>query len=126
MPEAEPMVAISVDKLLHVPPPLGSVNKAVDPWHILLGPTITGGIGFTVTTILTPQIFSGPKEYVIVTVDGPGPGAAPPVTKPVVEPILAIDGLLLIQCPPGVASDKVVVPPPAQTTAVPVMPTGLG
>ena len=42
------------------------------------------------------------------------------VAMPVVEPTVAIDVLLLLQCPPAVASDKV-PEEPTQTIAAPLM-----
>ena len=48
-----------------------------------------------------------------------------PVTRPVVEPIVACPVLLLVQVPPAVASDKVAVEP-IQTVVEPVMAAGNG
>ena len=51
--------------------------------------------------------------------------AAMPVTSPVLRPIVAASVLLLVQSPPAVASDKVVVSP-AHTVSVPVITAGNG
>ena len=51
--------------------------------------------------------------------------AVTPLAIPVVEPILAVPGKLLVQVPPAVKSDKVVLLP-VHTELAPVMPTGLG
>ncbi len=51
--------------------------------------------------------------------------AVSPLTTPVEEPMVATDMLLLLQLPPVVASDNVVVLP-THTAAVPVMPAGSG
>ncbi len=59
-------------------------------------------------------------EYVIVT-----DPKLTPVTIPLDDPTVAIEGLLLLQVPPGVTSAKVVVEP-TQIVSVPVMALGDG
>ena len=53
-PVAEPIVAINVLLLAHVPPP-ASLSVTVDPRHTSVGPKITDGNGFTVTTVVMMQ-----------------------------------------------------------------------
>jgi len=51
--------------------------------------------------------------------------AVPPVTVP--RPLMvATDGGLALQLPPGVRSESAVVPPPAHAVNVPVIGEGLG
>jgi hypothetical protein len=49
MPEPEPMVAIVVALLFHVPPPVASDNEVVKPTHTVFVPVITEGKAITVT-----------------------------------------------------------------------------
>ena len=55
IPEDEPMVAIAVLLLLHVPPVGASLNVIVDPEQTLLGPEIFPGNGFTVIVVAAIQ-----------------------------------------------------------------------
>jgi hypothetical protein len=52
MPEEEPMVAIDVLPLLHVPLVVASVKVTVEPRHTPIGPAMAAGSGFTVTTVV--------------------------------------------------------------------------
>jgi hypothetical protein len=54
-PVPEPIVAIEVLPLLHVPPLVALVSVVVDPAHIANDPPITAGIGNTVTTLVEEQ-----------------------------------------------------------------------
>ena len=49
-----------------------------------------------------------------------------PVTTPEPTPIVATEGVLLVQEPPVSASVRVVVPPDAQTESVPPIAAGVG
>jgi hypothetical protein len=55
IPVDEPMVAMVVLLLLHVPPGVPSVNVAVEPTHILYDPMINDGSGLMVTIAVEKQ-----------------------------------------------------------------------
>jgi len=111
------IVATAGVALLHVPPPVASLNVVVDPSHTFNVPVIAAGIGLTVTVLVTKQPV--PKVYDITDV----PPDTPVITPPAV--IVATAGVALLHVPPPVASLKVVVEP-AHTVAVPVMAAGNG
>ena len=54
-PVDEPMMAIEVLLLLHVPPGVASVSVVVKPMQPLLVPLIAPGNGFTVTSVMAVQ-----------------------------------------------------------------------
>ena len=54
-PVEDPMLAIPALLLLHVPPPVRSVNCVVSPAHTVIVPVIAVGNGFTVTTAVMIQ-----------------------------------------------------------------------
>ena len=54
-PLDEPMVALVTSLLLHVPPPVASVNVSVDPLQIVSEPAIAAGTGFTVDAVVVLQ-----------------------------------------------------------------------
>ena len=54
IPVADPIVAL-VLLLVHVPPPVASLNVVVSPKHTLRSPSIAVGTGFTVTTAVALQ-----------------------------------------------------------------------
>ena len=104
------------EALLTQTPPVGlPENVMVAPLQTADEPEIVGVV-LTVTTAVAVQ---APAGIVYVIVDVPG---EIPVTIPV-DPIPAIPLLLLLQCPPDVASDNAVVDP-AHTLSVPVMEDG--
>ena len=47
-----PTVATMVVVLLHIPPPVASVNAVVKPSHTVAVPVIIAGCVFTVTTVV--------------------------------------------------------------------------
>lgn len=49
----EPIVAIVVGLMLHVPPVVEVLTVIVEPAHTLVGPTIGAAADTTVTTIVT-------------------------------------------------------------------------
>ena len=55
IPVAEPIVAIAVLLLLHVPPEVASLRLEVNPEQTTESPVITGGAGFTVTVCVAVQ-----------------------------------------------------------------------
>ena len=116
MPDDEPIVAIAVLLLLHVPPVVASASDADIPTQTDDGPVIPAGSGFTVAGMVVVQPV--PSEYVIVTVP-----VMTPASKPVAEPMVAMVVLLLLQAPPVDASLSVVVLP-VHTRAVPVIVPG--
>ena len=118
MPEVEPIVAVTVLPLLHVPPMAGSVSGVNEPWHTGLVPTIASGEVLTVTTMVAIQPVG--KVYVIIAL--PVDDA---VTTPVAEPTGAIPLLLLLHVPPVVASLRLMTRP-AQPLARPVIFAGSG
>ena len=104
--------------LVHVPPAGGLLNVVADPMQSLRIPVIEPGSGLTVTTVVATQ--PGDSLYDIVEVPDDNP-----VTTPVVEPILARLGTLLLQVPPAVISLNVVLDP-WQTVIKPVIAAGFG
>lgn len=76
------------------------------------------GKGSTVTVVVRRQ----PVGRLYVTTEVP---AIRPFTVPVAEPTVATAVLLLLQVPPGVASDKVAVDP-IQTDEIPLIEPGNG
>ena len=88
--------------LLQVPPVVASVRVVFEPAQTTGVPPINAGNGFTVIGNVVEQ--PAPIEYVMVTVP-----VRTPVTSPVEEPIVAVAGVLLVQIPPDVRSDKVTV-----------------
>ena len=115
IPVPEPTVATPGLALLHVPP-LPELKEVVAPWHTLSVPVIAGGAAFTVTVWDAAH----PVGNVYLISDVP-PVMETPVTVPVVpEPATVADDVVtLLQVPPAVASDKVVVAP-VQTVVVPL------
>ena len=118
-PLVEPIVAIDVLLLLHVPPPAASVSVVVAPTQTLKAPPMVGGVELMgmVVVVLQPVVGS---VYVIVVLP-----AVLPVTIPVVDPIDAIAALLLVQTPPVVGSVSVRVCP-TQRGAAPAIAAGNG
>ena len=116
-PFDEPIVAIVISLLLHVPPTVASVSVVVRPIQALIVPPITEN-AVTVTTVVTLH----PVDIVYVIVAFP---AATPVIVPSAAPAVAIAVLLLVHVPPLVASDRVIVDP-AQTGVEPVIAGGNG
>ena len=120
IPEEAPTVAIAMLLLLHVPPVVGSDRVMVPPPpHTVVGPVMAAGRGFTVSVrvISQPVVVS---RYVMVVVP-----SAKPDTRPVEDPIVATDMLLLLQVPLGVKLLSVTVEP-RQTPEGPEMVKGSG
>ena len=116
MPDDEPIVAIAVLLLLHVPPVVASASDADTPTQIDDGPVMPAGSWFTVAGVVVVQPV--PNEYVTVTVP-----VVTPARKPVAEPIVATLMLLLVQVPPVAGSPNAVVLP-THTRVVPVIVPG--
>jgi hypothetical protein len=114
-PEAEPMVAIDVLLLLHVPPLVALLKVEVAPVQTVKAPVIADGNAFTVTILVAVHPFT---LYVIVAVP-----ALTPVTMPVEEPTVALAVLLLLHAPPAKVFVSVVVAP-AHMVAVPLIDAG--
>ncbi len=116
-PVVPPTVAIPVPALVHEPPDV-VFDRLVDvPTHVESTPEIAAGLPFTVTIPVVRQPVE--SEYEIVAVP-----AELPVTTPV-EPTDATPALLLLQVPPDVADDNVVVLP-LQIAIVPERDAGIG
>ncbi len=96
----------------HVPPGVALVYVAVVPRHTVSGPSTGCGVGFTVIVFVAKQ---PPTVYVIVVVP-----ALTPVMMPDVNPIVAIDGLLLIHVPPA-GKPRYVVDPTSHIMLLPEM-----
>lgn len=117
-PVEEPMVAMAVLLLLHMPPPVASVSRVVVPTHKLEAPVIAAIVPpVTVIVIVAKQV--PPVLYVMVHAP-----LAIPVTRPDVGLIVAIPVLELLHEPPATASLKVTVPP-TLTVVVPVIAAGI-
>ena len=114
----EPMVAIAVLLLLHVPPAVPSARVVVRPGHVAIVPVMAAGNAFMVNVFVTLQ----PKGYKYVITGFVLP--VTPVTIPVDEPIVALIVEELLQVPPADALLNVVVDP-THTTAVPVIAAGV-
>lgn len=108
--------------LLHVPP-LTALESIIDcPAQMGTAPVMASGAGFTVTFAVVMQ--PGIEVYVIVVVP-----SLTPVISPVPGPLVvavAFAGLLLLQVPPKVVLESVVVPAVSQTVSVPVIGAGNG
>jgi len=111
-------VATAVVPLFQTPPEVAFVSVTVLPTHTvgLVGKIAPGAV-FTVTTLVTKQL---PIAYVIVAVPTAMPVTIPPV---VTETIV---GALLLQVPPGVASESVALPPRQSVTTVGAIAAGAG
>ena len=103
-PVAANTLATPVLLLLQVPVPVASVSVVVAPTHTTIVPFTAPGSGL-ITTLAVPTQPEG-MAYKMVTVP-----AISPETTPLEEPMLAVDGSLLLQVPPADASIKVVVEP---------------
>jgi hypothetical protein len=55
-PVPEPIVAIPVPSVLHVPPVVASCKVTGDPVHTTEGPVIAADRGFTVTVIVAMHV----------------------------------------------------------------------
>jgi hypothetical protein len=83
--------------VVQVPPVVASVNVTEVPSQKLVGPDMVAGAATTVIVFVALQ----PPDMVYVMVATPVLTA---VTTPLPEPIVATDGELDVQVPPGVAS----------------------
>ena len=104
------MNAILLSELTQVPPVVEELNELVPPIQIACTPLNVPALGGAVTFInRTAVAFAQPPvpatEYVIVAVP-----AATPVTNPVEEFIVAIEPLELVQLPPEIEEESVLVP----------------
>jgi hypothetical protein len=118
VPVVASIEAIDALLLAHVPPPMLAVSTEEVPADIELVPEIVAEAEVVetvsdVTALAVPQVVV--KLYVMPTVP-----AETPVTKPQEVPNEAIDGLLELQVPPGVAIENLLVLPP-QIEAGPIM-----
>jgi hypothetical protein len=116
MPVPEPMVAIVVLPLLHVPPP-ASVSVVVPPTHMLVVPLMADGKGFTVSVVF---VVHPVDDKVNVIRDVPDDT---PDTVPLDEPIEATEVLLLLHVPEPEMSLSVVAED-THTLVVPVIVAG--
>jgi hypothetical protein len=112
------MVAMLVEELLHVPPPLPSLSNTVAPTHSPNGPVIGEGSGFTVTIFEMLQPVTGNVAVIVVT-----PGLTP-LTIPVENPTVATPVELLLQVTP--VEDVSVRVEPTHTADAPLMLEGSG
>ena len=117
MPEPDPMVAIEVLLLVHVPLPDKSVKVIVDPAQTGALPEIAAGCALTVTTVVVIH----PESTLKVIVDVP---AVTPVITPELIAVATAVLLLVHEIGFEVTSVNWVVDP-AHTVPVPVMADGL-
>ena len=110
------MLSIDGSALVHVPNGFSLVCTTVNPGHTAVGPPISDGSAFTVTTAVRKQPLA--DVYVILVVP-----AAIPFTTPAALIVAIV--VALAQVPPPVALSSVVVCP-AHTTCTPVMGSGSG
>jgi hypothetical protein len=112
-PDADPTDAIEVLPLLQTP--LGVVLDRVEVplVQIAVLPVIAAGDAFTVTLAETVPM---PTVYVMSAVP-----EVTPVTRPVCDPTVATEVLLLVHAPPSVMFDNCVVPPASHSVLVPVI-----
>ena len=113
IPVDEPTDAMDALLVDHVPPETASLIVMLLPTARVVMPEMGSAAGLTVTVMVAEL---APTVYEIMHVP-----AAAPVTTPLDEPTVAIEILLLLQCPPAVESDKVVVEP-AHRLSMPLMP----
>jgi len=109
--------------LVQIPPVGELVRLSVPPTHTLLAdtpvvPVITVGNGFTVIVVVTKQ--PPGNVYVITAVPG-----EIPVTTPVSEPIVAIEGEPELQTPPPGELLRL-IEEPTHTADGPVIAVGAG
>jgi hypothetical protein len=105
--------------VLYDPPLVAEDTVMVDPTHTVgADADNAAGKGFTVTVVVRRQ----PVGRLYVTTEVP---AIRPFTVPVAEPTVATAVLLLLQVPPGVTSDNVVVVP-MQREKLPAIVPGSG
>ena len=114
----EPIVAIEVLLLLHVPPVVASVNAVVEPTHPLVAPDIAAT---EVPDTVTTKVEKHPVGSVYVTTHVPNPT---PVTTPLVDPIVRIEQAA-VHVPP-VDGSVSVMNPPTVTVVGPAMADGIG
>jgi hypothetical protein len=122
-PDEEPTVAIVVLLLVQTPPVGELVSANVPPTHTLVAgvpvvPVITVGSGFTVMVVVTKQ---PPGNVYVMTVV---PDETP-VTTPLAEPIVAIDGEPEVHTPPPGELLRL-IDDPTQTVEGPVITVGVG
>jgi hypothetical protein len=114
----DPIAAIVISLLVHVPGPDASVNVMENPAQIGAMPPIGAGSGLINTVVVTKQPVG--IVYVIFAVP-----PATPVIRPVLESIVATAELLVLHTPVPVASLRV-VELPWHIVKVPVMIAGNG
>jgi hypothetical protein len=115
------IAALLVD---HIPPVVILESAVVVPTQMEVVPVIaaTEGKPFTVTVVVTALV--QPFAFVYVYVINAEP-AETPVISPVIEFTVAMDAFALVQTPPAVALDKVVVDP-THVVFVPVIAVRTG
>ena len=104
IPEAEPMVATEVALLAQTPPAYPLSICIVPPIHTTLSPVIVVGVVTTFIGVSTKHPVG--SVYRISTIP-----VATVDTIPVLDPIVAIDGLPLLHTPPVAISLRVIVEP---------------
>ena len=113
----DPMVTF-VLLLVQVPSGVASLRLVVRPKQTFRLPAIDNGNGLTVTVVAIRQPVG--NMYAILAF----PAVRPPIKQPSV-PMLAVPSALLLQKPPGVASDKQSCRP-LHTGTLPVIGAGRG
>jgi len=91
---ADPVDTVPTATFEDVQDPLDvSVSVIVDPPHTTVGPVIGGGNGFTVNDIVLEH------PLALVNVNEVTPAGATGCTTPLVDPMVAIEGKLLVHTP---------------------------
>jgi hypothetical protein len=112
------MVAMPVLLLAHVPPARVLVRLMLDATHTAEGPAIADGNGLTVTPKTAEQV------VMLLVYDITTEPALTPVTCPLASIVANVLSLLL-QTPPAVASERLMMLPPSQTADGPVIAAGM-
>lgn len=116
-PEVRPAVATPVLLLVQLPPLIASLSVMVVATHSADAPIIAVGEGLTVTVVVVTQ----PVGNVYTIVVEP---RLPPVTIPVVRPMVATVVALLVQVPPPLFDSVMLAP--IHTAEAPDMADGSG
>lgn len=94
------IVAIAGFELVHVPPVGVLDNVVVPPTHTRAVPVIAPGVTLTVTFVVTVPVPGTVYDIKTIPLDMP-------VITPVLIPMVAMPGVVLVHVPPGVASVSV-------------------
>jgi len=117
-PEEDPIAATDGLPVAQVPPVSESVSVMEEPAQRASGPLNGGGTGFTVTIVAIEQ-----PDAVTVYRTAAMPEFMPDTRPDVGEIVIVVS--IVFHVPPGVASERIVVPP-THTCGYPSMDAGAG